>query len=662
MSLKKLAERKRARLAELKVQMENGEVRSEDLATVQAEVASLNEDLTEIAEAQAEETVAGGENRADKADDTKEDKQDETEKAKDEDEKEDEDKAKHLKDDEQRSAILAAIGSALSTKNADPAKRNEKEVRSAFANFVVGRISEGEARSLGIETGNGSVTVPEVIASEVITYAQEENLLRKYGTVHKTKGDVKYPVLVKKMDANVRKKERGIGDEIENTGIEFDEILLSPAEFDALATVTKKLLKMSGAPVEKIVIDELKKAYVRKETNYMFNGDDAGNENPGALAKKAVGYYEKVAVEIEKEGWSQRLYAELVKMKNQPVTEVLKKSMWIVNRAALTLLESMVDATGRPLLHVDATDGVTYKLLGHKLDFTDAADAKDSGTPVFYFGDFKAFHIQDVVSSMEIQKLVEKYASTNRIGFQIYNLLDGQLVYSPFEPAVYRYEVGAKAPEGGGAKPDAPSSTEQEEPTPQPVVELRALKQADVTKREDNTSDTFTVATDGTLTTNRALTFDDNADKVVAFLPEAATELVFTGANNQHNIIVAYDGAKDNVVGVTIGNTQAGIQVYNLNITKTDGAITNLVKVSQFTNNHTYAPTTNQYKYEIKDGGVVVSYKAASEQAFTEWFKVNKTLYPDLKLDNLKFGVVGGISKANETTKTLLGKAQINVQ
>ena len=42
---------------------------------------------------------------------------------------------------------------------------------------------------------------------------------------------------------------------------------------------------MSGVPVEDIVVEELKKAYVRKEINYMFNGDDAGNENPGALAK-----------------------------------------------------------------------------------------------------------------------------------------------------------------------------------------------------------------------------------------------------------------------------------------------------------------------------------------------------------------------------------------
>ncbi|MBJ8128270.1 hypothetical protein JDS67_28410, partial [Bacillus cereus] len=78
---------------------------------------------------------------------------------------------------EQRQAAMAAIKLALSTRNAKSNKAKEKEIRSAFANFVVGNISEMEARALGIEAGNGSVTVPEVIASEIITYAQEENFL-----------------------------------------------------------------------------------------------------------------------------------------------------------------------------------------------------------------------------------------------------------------------------------------------------------------------------------------------------------------------------------------------------------------------------------------------------------------------------------------------------
>lgn len=338
---------------------------------------------------------------------------------------------------ENRQAAMNGIAAALSTRGHKSAGAKAIEIRKAFANFVIGKISEQEARSLGLVTGNGSVVVPEVIASEVITYAQEENLLRKYGSIHKTAGDVKYPVLVTKAAANVTKTERSV--DMSETTIEFDEILLAPAEFDALATVTKKLVAMSGVNIEEIVIEELKKAYVRKETSYMFKGADAGHENTGSLYNKAVAFEAATTVDYTVAGWSQILYAALVRMKNTPTTSVLKKSMWIVNRAALTKLESMTDTTGRPLLHVDATDGVTYKLLGHKLDFTDDADGAASVTPHFYFGDFKSFHIQEVIGTLQIQRLVEKYAAQNKLGFQIYNLLDGQLIYSALEPTVYKF-------------------------------------------------------------------------------------------------------------------------------------------------------------------------------------------------------------------------------
>ncbi|MFJ7756317.1 phage major capsid protein [Peribacillus muralis] len=449
-----LQKRNNQRLTELRSKLEKNEVRADDLEAVQTEVQDLADEAQEIADALANlDDDEGGEGEDDsegKESGTGDEGSDEGGEGRSGDEGEGEGEGEGQRSagisSEQRSAAMTAIQTALSTRNAKSTKQREKEVRSAFANFVVGKINEAEARSLGIEVGNGSVTIPEVIATEIITYAQEENLLRKYGSVHKTKGNVKYPVLVKKAAANVNKKERTI--EIAETEIEFDEILLDPAEFDALATVTKKLMKMSGVNIEEIVVEELKKAYVEKETNYMFNGDDAGNENPGALAKKAVSFYETEAVDLEAGGLASKLYQQLVKFKGQPVTAVLKKSMWIVNRAAFTALEGLLDANGRPLLY-EAPDGMGYRLLGHKLDYTDAANTDDPAVPVFYFGDFASFHIQDVIGAMELQKLIEKYSGTNKIGFQVYNLLDGQLIYSPLEPTAYRYEVGATAPTAG---------------------------------------------------------------------------------------------------------------------------------------------------------------------------------------------------------------------
>lgn len=439
----------KARLEELRTKIKNNEVREEELESVESEVNELTEELQEVENqlANLDDDVEGdeGEERSDEngteEDDNEGKKEDDDD---DEEEDDDENRGKGI-DPEKRAAILSVIGKGLSTRGHKTTKNKEKEIRKAFANFVIGRISEAEARALGIEAGNGGVVVPEVIASEVITYAQEENLLRKYGTVKRTKGNVKYPVLVKKANANVNKKERASDNPIPETEIEFDEVYLDPAEFDALATVTKKLLNMTGVDVEEIVIEELKKAYVRKETNYMFNGNDPGNENPGALAKKAVTFTPSKPVDLTK---GQSLYDALVEMKNTPVTEVMKKGRWILNRAALTAIETMKTDDGLPLLRpmTQAEGGIGYSLVGYPVDWTDAADGDNPDNPVFYFGDFKAFHIQDVIGSMEIQKLVEKYADTNRVGFRIYNLLDGQLIYSPFEPAVYRFEIDTTTP------------------------------------------------------------------------------------------------------------------------------------------------------------------------------------------------------------------------
>lgn len=425
-----LQKRNNEKLVELRGRVEDPELRVADLPAIEKEIADIQSQLQTIADQLADDGTGEGEEPPAEG-------EGEEGRSGEEGAEGGESENRSNITPEQRSAAMQGIASALSTRGHKSAGAKAIEIRKAFANFVVGKISEQEARSLGLVTGNGSVVVPEVIASEVITYAQEENLLRKYGSIHKTAGDVKYPVLVTKAAANVTKTERTV--DMDETTIEFDEILLSPAEFDALATVTKKLVNMSGVNIEEIVIEELKKAYVRKETSYMFKGADVGHTNPGSLYNKAVAFEASTTVDYAAAGWSQVLYAALVRMKNTPTTSVLKKSMWIVNRAALTKLESMTDTTGRPLLHVDATDGVTYKLLGHKLDFTDDADGAVTATPHFYFGDFKSFHIQEVIGTLQIQRLVEKYAAQNKLGFQIYNLLDGQLIYSALEPTVYKF-------------------------------------------------------------------------------------------------------------------------------------------------------------------------------------------------------------------------------
>ncbi|MBC2196303.1 phage major capsid protein [Listeria booriae] len=435
--LKRAKEEKQTRLRQLQENITNNTIRSDELDSVKEEVEQLKTELQAIEdELQYIEDEEGGKEEPAPADSEENDgEEDDEERDEVEEEPKDDVRAKTLSK-EQREGLLGTIKKGLNVRSKRAGKQLEQQIRSAFANFVVGNINAFEARQLGIETGNGSVTVPDFLSREIITYSQEENFLRRLGTGVSTTENIKYPVLVKKATAQGHKKERTGANPIPETDVEFDEIELEPTEFDALATVTKKLLKRTGLPIETIVMDELKKAYTRKEIQYMVHGDETDNVNDGALAKKAVAFVPE-ATETD-------LYDQLVSLKNTPLKVVRKNSRWVINTAALSLIEKMKTDDGFPLLKplTQAQDGCDYKLLGHLVEEEDeiTPEGKED-TPIFYFGDFSTFYVQDVTGSLELQVLNEMYANTNRVGFKLYSLLDAQLIYSPFEPSVFKFEV-----------------------------------------------------------------------------------------------------------------------------------------------------------------------------------------------------------------------------
>ena len=309
----------------------------------------------------------------------------------------------------------------------------KQQQRSGFIQYLAGMVNEQEARSLGIEFNGGGVLVPEELSNEIITYAQEENPLRKYGTVHRTKGTLGFPVLIKTADANIVATERDTN-EIPETDIEFDEVFLSPVEIDAITTVTQKITHQAEYDIEQIIMDELKKAYVRKEVGHMIHS----TANAGSLTSKATEFNPlqadgATAVEFG--------YDKLVMLKNALPTSARSNAKWFINRSMQTKLETLKDNNGQPLLKEFAGDDFEYKLFNFPVVVSDHFDAEDPSTPVMFFGDMKAFHIQDVIGTVAIQKLTELYAKVNKIGYKLYHITDGQLIHGPIEVPIYKLAV-----------------------------------------------------------------------------------------------------------------------------------------------------------------------------------------------------------------------------
>lgn len=422
----------KSRLKELESEAQVENITRDALSDIESQVEEVTTELDEINAAMDElsdEDVAGLEDVVEDLGAAADEIVDEVEQATD---PESEETPADGASDAQRSRVLDIIGKGISSRGEEKVKKLSQ--RSAFLRYLAGRINQSQARSFGVGFNNGKVLVPEELNKEIISYLQEENPLRKFATVHSTKGTQGFPVQVKQAEANTVTSERDENNLIPFTDIEFDDVYLNPIEFDAIIKVTKKLTHMSDFDIEAIVLEELKKAYLRKETFWYFSNP----ANEGALAKKSVAFT----------GKGDNDYLKLVQLKNALPTSMRSNARWMINRAAQTLLESMLDNTGNPILKDSGNSDFDFKLFTYPVEVTDYADKYDETgkqfdptVPVIYFGNFSYFHIQDVIGSMEIEKLTELFARENKIGFKIYHLNDGQLIYGPFETPVYNLDL-----------------------------------------------------------------------------------------------------------------------------------------------------------------------------------------------------------------------------
>lgn len=434
----------RSQLKQLQARAENPKINEEELTEIEEQVTDITEQIDEVTaviEQLPDEDAAQLEDDIDDLGAAADDLEDEEDASVGGAEDTDHEEEPPVDNTQSRSRVLGIIGRGLASKGEEKVKKLNK--RSAFLRFLGGRISQGKARSFGVAFNGGNVLVPEELSHELITYAQEENPLRKYGTIHKTKGMQGFPVQVKKADANIVPTERDENNKIPSTDIEFDDVFLAPIEIDAIIKVTKKLTHMSDFDIEAIVMDELKKAYVRKEAYWHFNAD----QNPGSLTKKAVNF-------VVKTGTTNK-YLMLVQLKNALPTAIRNKARWLINREAQTELESILDNNGNPILKESGNEDFPYTLFTFPVEVSDYADKWDAtgkkydpSVPMIYFGNLSFFHIQDVIATMEIEKLTEKYSDENKIGFKIYHITDGQLIYGPLEIPVYFLDINAETTEG----------------------------------------------------------------------------------------------------------------------------------------------------------------------------------------------------------------------
>jgi HK97 family phage major capsid protein len=223
----------------------------------------------------------------------------------------------------------------------------------------------------------------------------------------------------------------------ENAQIAEEDVLnafgkqnFTPHKLARILRMPMELTEDAAINVESLMTDHFARRFGEIEENAFINGD--GVEKPLGLLEAGLPTTNATAPTFEADDLFNIIYN---------IRAVYRANgAWMMHREAIRRIRTFVDGNGQYLWQPALTAGQPATLLGFPLTesefFPDNVDAGSAGDPLLIFGDFSFYWIVDRID-MSIQRLVERYAEFDQIGFKMRLRVDGAPTMSdPFQVLV----------------------------------------------------------------------------------------------------------------------------------------------------------------------------------------------------------------------------------
>jgi len=297
-----------------------------------------------------------------------------------------------------------------------------KEYREAFNGFLTNGVKGmdmKEIRALQVDQDiyGGYLVAPEQFVMELIKDLDNEVFLRTLATVYTvdTAESLGAPALDNDPDDPDWTEE--ISEAEEDSTMSFGKRNLYPHPLSKLIKVSRTLLRKSRTGAEALVRSRLAYKFGTTEENAFLNG--TGNNAPlGIFTASDNGIPSSSTYDISTANTSSTPTADgLINCKYALKAQYWKNAAWLFHRDIVKLIRKLKTGEGdyiwRPGIATDAPDTILeipYKMSEYAPN-TIAASAY-----VGVLGDFRYYWIADALD-MEMQRLEEKYATTNQVGF-----------------------------------------------------------------------------------------------------------------------------------------------------------------------------------------------------------------------------------------------------
>ena len=270
----------------------------------------------------------------------------------------------------------------------------------AFVNMVrTGQITNAFSQ------GDQGAIIPTTVATDIIDAVKEKLDIVGESSKFAVKGKLSFPKYGKdETNTGIVASYAADFTELTATSGKFTNVELNGHLIGALAKIGKQLIANTNVAVYNFIVDKVSQAISDFIESEMTKG-----------STKIKGY-ETTNNTIEMEG-STIKSDDLINMQMAIKTKFQANAKWRMNTETFKTVRKLKDQNGQYLLNKDIINGFGMVLLGKPVEIEENAES-------VCYGDFSGYYT-NMPESLEVQILLEKYATEHAIGVVAYAEIDG---------------------------------------------------------------------------------------------------------------------------------------------------------------------------------------------------------------------------------------------
>ena len=293
----------------------------------------------------------------------------------------------------------------------------EKDIKN-FATFIRNFVN-GIQNDTNLTKGDNGVVVPKTIARNIIDKVIEISPLYASATKYNAKGTLAVPKYDDTTD-DVTVAYATEFDELVSHSGKFATVELTGYLIGALTKISKSLLNNSDFNLTKYVINKMAEKFKLFYEGEMINGTST-------KISGIVGSYDSTNMKVVLSNKSSVTADELIDIQEAVPDAFQVDAYWIMNRETRKKIRKLKDSDGNYILNRAFNEKWDYELLGKPVYCSEKVEKLGTATkPVIFYGDFSGLAVKET-EEMEIQVLVEKFATQHAIGVCGYSELDAKV-------------------------------------------------------------------------------------------------------------------------------------------------------------------------------------------------------------------------------------------